>query len=189
MLSGLTAPDAVIPSEEELLKGCGSDKYRSALLLMTIACYSCNGANTVEKDKIHKLLKVWLLTLLVFVVVYCCCLLFTKQESYSQLVSSAALAGTTSGCNTGVGGAYLSIPSPPLLVYRSPTTMTFRPAHFVTSQPVLYYSLYGRKASGSNVKVRINDQQFTGLGIEVCIYVSKLGNFRKFSIHCGHLTF
>ncbi len=68
-------------------------------------------------------------------------------------------------------GGVQSVPSPPILVYRSPTTMIFSPAPFITTQPVLYFALYGRIASGSNIKVRINDQQYIGLGIQVCYWV------------------
>ena len=35
------------------------------------------------------------------------------------------------------------------------------------SQPVAYYSIYGRSASGSNVQVRLNDKEFEGTGIPV----------------------
>ncbi len=49
--------------------------------------------------------------------------------------------------------------------------MIFSPAPFITTQPVLYFALYGRIASGSNIKVRINDQQYIGLGIQVCYWV------------------
>ena len=33
---------------------------------------------------------------------------------------------------------------------------------------VAYYRLYGRVAEGSNVKVRLSDKAFPGLGTEVC---------------------
>ena len=62
-------------------------------------------------------------------------------------------------------------PLPPVLLHCSPTSMTFRPAPFISQQPVCYYSLYGRKASGSNVKVRLGDCYYPGLGIEVRIYM------------------
>ena len=58
------------------------------------------------------------------------------------------------------------VPDPPILVHQSPTKLVFSPAPFL-SGPISYYTLYGRVASGSNVKVRLNDHHLDGLGIEV----------------------
>ena len=57
MVSSVTAPDANIPSEQELLNECNSDKFRSAVLLMTIVAYT-DPSNDEEKERMYKLLKV-----------------------------------------------------------------------------------------------------------------------------------
>ena len=40
---------------------------------------------------------------------------------------------------------------------------------------VAYYCLYGRPAAGSNVKVRLADKHFPGLGVEVSLSVCLSG--------------
>lgn len=48
--------------------------------------------------------------------------------------------------------------------------MTFAPPSFAKSKlqdSVAYYKLFGRVASGSNVKVRLTDKNLPGLGVEV----------------------
>ena len=42
---------------------------------------------------------------------------------------------------------------------------------------VAYYCLYGRPAAGSNVKVRLADKHFPGLGVEVSLSVWCAGSF------------
>lgn len=49
-----------------------------------------------------------------------------------------------------------SAPSPPPHVHGQPQ-----------AQQVAYYRLFGRAASGSNVKVRFSDKHFPGLGVDV----------------------
>ena len=41
---------------------------------------------------------------------------------------------------------------------------------------VAYYRLYGRVAEGSNVKVRLSDKAFPGLGTEVCLTLHQWHN-------------
>ena len=48
--------------------------------------------------------------------------------------------------------------------------MTFAPPKLVSSElqdSVVYYKLFGRVASGSNVKVRLTDKSYPGLGVAV----------------------
>ena len=61
------------------------------------------------------------------------------------------------------------LPPPPILIYRSATTMVFSPAPFVPLQQedVCCYKLFLRNASGNNVKVRLSDERFPGTGCEV----------------------
>ena len=59
---------------------------------------------------------------------------------------------------------------PPHLLHASDTSMTFDPHRFsdeVLMRQVAYYKLYGRLASGSNVRVRVADQGLPGLGVAV----------------------
>jgi hypothetical protein len=47
--------------------------------------------------------------------------------------------------------------------------MVFKPAPFIpmSGQKVAWYRLFGRSAAGSNVKARLSDYSFRGLGDEV----------------------
>ncbi|XP_068714673.1 cilia- and flagella-associated protein 54-like isoform X3 [Montipora foliosa] len=61
------------------------------------------------------------------------------------------------------------VPSAPLLVYRSSSTLIFKAAPFksTTGQKVAWYRLFARSANSSNVKARLNDYQLPGTGEEV----------------------
>ncbi|KAK3792964.1 hypothetical protein RRG08_060658 [Elysia crispata] len=74
--------------------------------------------------------------------------------------------------NTGVeekAVAPSKTPPPPVLVCRTDTAMVFRPAPFVPSsgEKVAWYRIFGRSASGANVKARLSDYYFPGTGEEV----------------------
>ncbi|RUS83830.1 hypothetical protein EGW08_008411 [Elysia chlorotica] len=74
--------------------------------------------------------------------------------------------------NTGVEDKAVApskTPPPPVLVCRTDTTMVFRPAPFVPSsgEKVAWYRIFGRSASGANVKARLSDYYFPGTGEEV----------------------
>jgi len=58
---------------------------------------------------------------------------------------------------------------PPSLIHRSDTKMEFMPRALSGSgkEDVAYYRLYGRLATGSNLKVRLSDSSYPGLGLEV----------------------
>ncbi|KAK6177089.1 hypothetical protein SNE40_015265 [Patella caerulea] len=60
-------------------------------------------------------------------------------------------------------------PPPPLLLSRTDTTMVFRPAPYTPAngQKVAWYRLFGRNATGSNIKVRANDNFLPGTGDQV----------------------
>ena len=49
-----------------------------------------------------------------------------------------------------------------------PCVQALRVCVCVCGVQVAYYRLYGRVAEGSNVKVRLSDKAFPGLGTEVC---------------------
>ncbi|KXJ06117.1 Cilia- and flagella-associated protein 54, partial [Exaiptasia diaphana] len=58
-------------------------------------------------------------------------------------------------------------PPPPILLYRSPSIMVFKPAPFEPkNDQVAWYSLFARSANGNNIKVRLNDYQLPGTGEE-----------------------
>ncbi|KAK3102398.1 hypothetical protein FSP39_011137 [Pinctada imbricata] len=61
------------------------------------------------------------------------------------------------------------VPPPPVLLCRTDSTMVFRPAPFIPEdgQKVAWYRIFARSASGSNVRVRLNDYFFPGTGEEV----------------------
>ncbi|XP_023930113.1 cilia- and flagella-associated protein 54-like [Lingula anatina] len=61
------------------------------------------------------------------------------------------------------------VPPPPILLCRTDATMVFQPAPFEppNGQKVAWYRLFGRSATGSNVKVRLNDYFLPGTGEEV----------------------
>ena len=61
------------------------------------------------------------------------------------------------------------LPPPPVLIYRSATSMIFKPAPFspVDKEEVYCYRFFLRNASGNNIKVRLSDEQISGTGIEV----------------------
>ena len=65
--------------------------------------------------------------------------------------------------------AMQQLPPPPVLIYRSATSMVFKPAPFVPleKEEVYCYKFFLRNASGNNVKVRLSDGQVNGTGIEV----------------------
>lgn len=99
------------------------------------------------------------------------CIIFFLQEAHAHLLKLGQdsmpnpifrASSTTSTSST-------HIPPPPLLLQCTDTSMLFCPAPFVHSggQIVAYYTLHARCFVGSNVKVRLADNHFTGLGIEV----------------------
>ncbi|XP_076801900.1 cilia- and flagella-associated protein 54-like [Clavelina lepadiformis] len=66
------------------------------------------------------------------------------------------------------GVDHAHVPPPPILLSRSDTTMTFKPAPFEPdSSQVAWYRIFGRLAAGPNVKVRLNDYFLPGTGEEV----------------------
>ncbi|GFO44544.1 hypothetical protein PoB_007104900 [Plakobranchus ocellatus] len=74
--------------------------------------------------------------------------------------------------NTGVEDRHVppsKTPPPPVLVCRTDTAMVFRPAPFVpaSGEKVAWYRIFGRSASGANVKARLSDYYFPGTGEEV----------------------
>lgn len=61
------------------------------------------------------------------------------------------------------------LPPPPVLIYRSPTSMIFKPTPFnsMDKEEIYCYRFFMKNASGNNVKVRLSDEHITGTGIEV----------------------
>ncbi|XP_074840080.1 cilia- and flagella-associated protein 54 [Carettochelys insculpta] len=59
------------------------------------------------------------------------------------------------------------IPHPPLLLSRSHCCMTFKPAPFTSDVQVSWYSILGCVASGTNLKVRLNNHHLPNAGEEI----------------------
>ncbi|KAM8820072.1 cilia- and flagella-associated protein 54 [Eudromia elegans] len=59
------------------------------------------------------------------------------------------------------------IPPPPILLSRSHCSMVFKPAPFSSDVEVSWYSILGCTATGSNIKVRLNDNKLPNAGEEV----------------------
>ncbi|XP_006820960.1 cilia- and flagella-associated protein 54-like [Saccoglossus kowalevskii] len=65
-------------------------------------------------------------------------------------------------------------PPAPLLLCRTDSMMVFKPAPFNPAEKVAWYRLFARTASGSNVKVRLNDYFLPGTGNQVPAYDCEL---------------
>ena len=140
MLSKLAPIDGTIQDEEALLRGCGQSLYARASVLMLQA----TTVPHLEPAKREALL-------------LDACSALTKLAKVQR--SPGATTETTSA----------SVPPPPQLVYITSSTAVFRPSPFQpqNGQEVAYYQLFGRSSSGSNVRVRLSDKGFPGLGVEV----------------------
>lgn len=99
------------------------------------------------------------------------------QES-SELLSKAVLAENKLANNKYSSNKSLdqNLPPGPNLVFRSATTMTFKPAEFSPegNSQVKWYRLFARSASGNSVKVRLTDTHLPGSGIEVSYFAGIL---------------
>ncbi|XP_062838899.1 cilia- and flagella-associated protein 54 isoform X2 [Anolis carolinensis] len=70
------------------------------------------------------------------------------------------------------------VPPPPILLYRSHSSMAFKPAPFESHVKVSWYSIFGCAAEGSNPKVRLNNYNLKNTGEmlpaeEACIFEVK----------------
>lgn len=139
ILSKLAPIDATIQNEEGLLGGCGQSLYARALVLMLQATTMPH----LEPTRKEALLQD-------------ACSALTKLRRAQ--VSSVVIEMTST-----------TVPPPPQLIYITSTTALFRPSPFQpqNGQVVSYYQLFGRSSAGSNVRVRLSDRGFPGLGVEV----------------------
>ncbi|XP_072554805.1 cilia- and flagella-associated protein 54 isoform X3 [Paramormyrops kingsleyae] len=64
-------------------------------------------------------------------------------------------------------GGKVKAPPPPILLFRTQQSMIFTPAPYALGTQVCWYRLYGREATGINLKVRLGDSQLPGTGEEV----------------------
>jgi hypothetical protein len=148
LLALITAPGAKIATRDEVHSECGRNSFLSSLLLMQEV--------VVSRD-------------------------IDQEEDASRCTANLQQAlGLLHGlpltvprwrrgageCKDLVEGV---CPPPPTLIGQSDTSMTFKPSAFnpPPNSKVVWYALYGRRASGSNVKVRLNDSNLPGLGIPV----------------------
>lgn len=139
LLSKLAPPDPTLLDEGALLKGCGQSLYARALVLMLEASVMPH----LEPARKEALLQD-------------ACGALTKLGKHQR--APAAVETTSS-----------PVPPPPQLVYITSNTALFRPSPFQpqNGQVVSYYQLFGRSSSGSNIKVRLSDKGFAGLGVQV----------------------
>ncbi|XP_038666823.1 cilia- and flagella-associated protein 54 isoform X2 [Scyliorhinus canicula] len=61
----------------------------------------------------------------------------------------------------------LGVVPAPILLSRSHNSMIFKPAHFTSSEKVCWYRIFARTATGSILKVRLQDSMLRGTGHEV----------------------
>ena len=139
LLSKLAPPDPTLLDEGALLKGCGQSLYARALVLMLEASVMPH----LEPARKEALLQD-------------ACGALTKLGKHQR--APAAVETTSS-----------PVPPPPQLVYITSNTALFRPSPFQpqNGQVISYYQLFGRSSSGSNIKVRLSDKGFAGLGVQV----------------------
>nr|XP_033807043.1 cilia- and flagella-associated protein 54 isoform X2 [Geotrypetes seraphini] len=83
-------------------------------------------------------------------------LLIQKAEAEETTISVKRIESTSKRKS--------SVPPPPILISRTHSSMTFKPAPFVSDVKVCWYCLLGRKASGSSTTIRINDYHIPGSG-------------------------
>ncbi|CAI7994017.1 Cilia- and flagella-associated protein 54 [Geodia barretti] len=141
LLSSLPATSTPVPSLADLKTHCGQNHYSLALLSMLEAALAPPQLTPAQRTN----------------------LLNEALSSLQQLDNEQGLPRSLP--------LPVSSPSPPppLLLHQTPTSLTFMPAPWNPphNQQVAYYRLYGRVAEGSNVKVRLSDKAFPGLGTEV----------------------
>ncbi|XP_071809881.1 cilia- and flagella-associated protein 54-like isoform X2 [Asterias amurensis] len=145
-----------IDTHEELLSSCGKNMVSKALFLMQRALSMTKSGTPTQaqseylQDAISQVTK--------------------AQDQEFKLFSNNA--PQKQGRSTSVRES--GVPPAPLLLSRTDTTMVFRPGPFKPKQKVAWYRLFGRLASGSNVKVRLNDYFLPGTGEEVPAYDCEL---------------
>lgn len=86
------------------------------------------------------------------------------------LVNATTATMTTATLATTITQAVgRTVPPPPILLRRTDTQMTFRPAPWSPpgGQKVAWYRLFARPVKGSNVKVRLNDYNIPGTAEDV----------------------
>ncbi|XP_032221437.2 cilia- and flagella-associated protein 54 isoform X1 [Nematostella vectensis] len=144
--SGTAAPTAVMSDEEtELMAFCGKNPMYKALLLM----HQASRATTRGTEEQTQLLKESM------------DLIQKAQQRDRKLASWNRPSSDETAPSP-------DVPPAPLLLYRSPSVMIFRPAPYSPKgETVAWYRLFGRSASGHNVKVRLNDYQLPGTGEEI----------------------
>ena len=165
LLSQITSPGVDIPDLIQLRAACGKNHYSLGLLSMLEAT-SFPGLDQEKKKMLMKVEK--------FIAVYRRLTNNLFQESYNHLLQEQQqqnqhLTDSSHTTRNPPTKEAASQQPPPLLVHSSATSMEFIPQSPVSppSQPIAYYKLFGREAAGSNVKVRLVDKHFSGLGIEV----------------------
>ncbi|XP_046336681.2 cilia- and flagella-associated protein 54-like isoform X2 [Haliotis rufescens] len=140
--------DSYVESFDELSSRCSKNSLSKALLYMQHAQMSCNDG--IPSQHVKKLF----------------------EESVSLIQRAEAeerrlYLDNKSLCE--MSPRTTKIPPPPILLCRTDNFMVFTPAPFDPhgGEKVAWYRLFGRSASGSNVKVRINDYFLDGTGEEV----------------------
>ncbi|XP_022098854.1 cilia- and flagella-associated protein 54-like [Acanthaster planci] len=144
-----------IETADELLSSCGKNPISRALFLMQRALLmSKSGVPTQEQAGLLKEV--------------------VSQVTKAQDQEYKLFAYNAPQQQQGQTARESGVPPAPLLLCRTDTTMVFRPGPYNPPQKVAWYRLFGRLASGSNVKVRLNDYFLPGTGEEVPAYDCEL---------------
>ncbi|EDV29741.1 uncharacterized protein TRIADDRAFT_52451 [Trichoplax adhaerens] len=132
-------------SEEDIKKKYGSNTFTKALFLMQLVGLNHETGATLSEYERQTLEHSYEL------------LSQLQKNEANTVISSKYQEKTVEG----------TVPPTPQLLHRSGQTMIFKPAPFVPSDgsKIAYYCLFGRNASGSNVKARLGDYQLSGTGI------------------------
>ncbi|XP_067928992.1 cilia- and flagella-associated protein 54-like [Watersipora subatra] len=139
----MTGSTSFTADYQELVSDCHKNNLVKAMLLMQRALSLGSG---VEKQQSALLTQVKDL------------ILRTQNEDKRLYVDNSVSSEKTSKPT--------KVPPPPILLSRTDSTMVLKPAAFtpLSGEKVAWYCLFGRHASGSNVRVRLNDYHIKGCG-------------------------
>ncbi|XP_048861008.1 cilia- and flagella-associated protein 54 isoform X2 [Brienomyrus brachyistius] len=135
-------------SEGELLERIGRNRISKAVFLMQKALLS--HGNDMGRSKAKELLQEAMT------------LIEKAEVEEKRLIRMQAVPEPSKAADGKV-----KVPPPPILLFRTQHSMIFAPAPYALDKQVCWYRLYGREATGINLKVRLGDSQLPGTGEEV----------------------